>query len=119
VGGGPRPRTYRVKRGDTLSSIADKQLGDADRWPEIFVLNRAQIHHCDLITVGQVLTLPATPLQPAPRLHKVRRGDTLFKIAELLLGDADRWPEIFRLNRDVISDPDRITPGQVLVILPN
>jgi nucleoid-associated protein YgaU len=118
VGGGPRPRTYKVKRGDTLSGIAQKQLGDADRWPEIFVLNRAQIRHRDRIAVGQVFTLPATPMQPAPKLYKVKRGDTLSGIAEQQLGDAGRWPEIFRLNRDIISDPDRITPGQVLVILP-
>jgi nucleoid-associated protein YgaU len=120
VGGGPRPRTYKVKRGDSLSSIADKQLGDANRWPEIFVLNRAQIRHRDRITVGQVLTLPgATPIQPRPRLYKVRRGDTLSKIAEQQLGDANRWREIFTLNRDIISDPNRIVPGQVLVILPS
>jgi nucleoid-associated protein YgaU len=119
VGGGPRPRTYKVKRGDTLSGIADKQLGDADRWPEIFVLNRATIRHRDRITVGQVLTLPAAPLQPPPKLYKVRRGDTLSKIAEQQLGNADRWRDIFRLNRDVISDPNRITPGQVLVIPPS
>jgi nucleoid-associated protein YgaU len=119
VGGGPRPRTYKVKRGDTLSSIADKQLGDADRWPEIFVLNRAQIRHRDRITPGQILALPATPLQPQPKLYKVRRGDTLSKIAEQQLGNADRWRDIFQLNRDVISDPNRISPGQVLVILPS
>jgi nucleoid-associated protein YgaU len=119
VGGGTRPRTYKVKRGDSLSKIAEQQLGDADRWPELFVLNRAQIRHRDRITVGQVLILPATPLQPAPRLYKVRRGDTLSKIAEQQLGSANRWPEIFRLNRDIISDPDRITPGQLLIILPS
>jgi nucleoid-associated protein YgaU len=120
VGGGPRPRTYKVKRGDSLSSIADKQLGDADRWPEIFVLNRATIRHRDRITVGQVFTLPgATPMQPRPRLYKVKRGDTLSKIAERELGNANRWREIFTLNRDVISDPDRISPGQVLVVLPS
>jgi nucleoid-associated protein YgaU len=119
VGGGPRPRTYKVKRDDTLSKIAEQQLGDANRWPEIFVLNRPQIRHRDRITVGQVLTLPATPLQPPPKLYKVRRGDTLSKVAEQQLGDANRWPEIFQLNRDIISDPDRIIPGQVLVILPS
>jgi nucleoid-associated protein YgaU len=119
VAGGPRPRTYKVKRGDTLSGIAQKQLRDANRWPELFVLNRAQIRHRDRIAIGQVLTLPATPLQPPPKLYKVRRGDTLSKIAEQQLGDANRWPEIFRLNRDLISDPDRISPGQVLVILPS
>jgi nucleoid-associated protein YgaU len=117
--GGIRPRTYKVKRGDTVSGIAQRQLGDANRWPEIFVLNRAQIRHRDRITPGQVLALPATPLQPPPKLYKVRRGDTLSKIAEQQLGDANRWPEIFRLNRDIISDPNRITPGQVLVILPS
>jgi nucleoid-associated protein YgaU len=114
----PRPRTYKVKPGDTLSKIADQQLGDANRWPEIFVLNRPQIRHRDRISIGQVLTLPATPMQPPPKLYKVRRGDTLSQIAEQQLGDANRWPDIFALNRDIISDPDRITPGQVLVILP-
>jgi nucleoid-associated protein YgaU len=77
------------------------------------VLNR------DLISIGQILTLPTTPMQPPPKLYKVRRGDTLSGIVEQQLGDANRWPEIFRLNRDIISDPDRITPGQVLVILPS
>jgi nucleoid-associated protein YgaU len=115
----PRPRTYKVKQGDTISKIADQQLGDARRWPEIFVLNRAQIRHRDRISIGQVLTLPATTMQPPPKLYKIRRGDTLSKIAEQQLGDANRWPEIFRLNRDIISDPDRITPGQILVILPS
>jgi nucleoid-associated protein YgaU len=37
-------------------------------------------------------------------------------IAKKQLGDANRWPEIFELNREVISDPDRIFPGQVLVL---
>jgi LysM repeat protein len=44
-------------------------------------------------------------MQPPPRLYKVGRGDTLSGIAEEQLGSANRWPEIFRLNRDIISDP--------------
>jgi nucleoid-associated protein YgaU len=118
-GGSPPPRTYTVKAGDSLSGIAQRQLGDASRWPEIFVLNRAKIRHRDRITVGQVFTLPGpTPLQPRPRLYTVRSGDTLSKIAQQQLGNPNRWPEIARLNRDIIPDPDRITPGQILVILP-
>jgi nucleoid-associated protein YgaU len=118
VGGGAAPRTYKVRKGDTLSGIAAKQLGKADRWPEIFVLNRAKIRHRDRLTLGQVLTLPgATPIKPRPELDKVRKGDTLSGIAAKKLGDANRWPEIARLNRDIVPDPDEILPGQVLVIL--
>jgi len=61
VGGGAAPQTYKVKKGDTLSSIAKAKLGDAKRWPELFVLNRAKIRHRDRLTVGQVLTLPGPP----------------------------------------------------------
>ncbi len=109
--------TYTVRRGDTLSGIAEEQLGDADRWPEIFALNRDVIEDPNKIFPGQVLTLPdETPSGPPPRVYTVRRGDTLSGIARKQLGDASRWPEIFELNRDVIDDPDQIFPGQVLLI---
>jgi nucleoid-associated protein YgaU len=111
------PRTYTVRSGDTLSGIARDQLGDAARWPEIFALNRGIIRHPDRIFPGQVLVLPSdTRPVPAPRIYVVRRGDTLSGIAQAQLGAANRWPEIFALNRDVVSNPDRIFPGQVLVL---
>ena len=81
------------------------------------MLNRAKIRHRDRLTVGQVLTLPAAPMQPRPQLYKVRRGDTLSGIAQSKLGDAHRWPEIHRLNRDVVPNPNQIAPGQELVIV--
>jgi nucleoid-associated protein YgaU len=45
-----------------------------------------------------------------------RPGDTLSGIARDELGGTGRWPEIFALNRDVVVNPDRIFPGQVLVL---
>ncbi len=109
--------SYTVQPGDTLSGIAEEQLGDATRWPEIFALNRGTIRDPDQISPGQVLTLPGdTPGQPGPRIYTVQPGDTLSGIAERELGDANRWPEIFERNRDVISDPDQIFPGQALVL---
>jgi len=51
-------------------------------------------------------------------VYMVQSGDTLSAIAEQQLGDAERWAEVFELNRHLISDPDRISPGQLLA-LPN
>ncbi|HSU35505.1 MAG TPA: LysM peptidoglycan-binding domain-containing protein [Propionibacteriaceae bacterium] len=113
-------RTYTVKRGDTLTKIAQKELGDANRWQEIFLLNRAIIRDPDRISVGQVLTLPGDS-RPAgrvapTRVYQVKQGDTLSGIAASELGDASRWPEIFALNKAVLTKPDLIVPGTVLVL---
>jgi hypothetical protein len=55
----PPARTYIVKPGDFLSTIAFNELGDGNRWPEIYNLNRAVVGaNPDLIHPGQVLTLP-------------------------------------------------------------
>jgi nucleoid-associated protein YgaU len=48
--------------------------------------------------------------------YTVKAGDTLSGIAKSLLGDASKYPKIFEANRDVLSDPDKIKPGQVLKI---
>lgn len=55
----PAAATYTVARGDSLSKIAKKTLGNANRWREIFEANRDQIDNPDLIQPGQVLKLPA------------------------------------------------------------
>ena len=48
--------------------------------------------------------------------YTVKAGDTLSKIAKELLGSANDYPQIFEANRDQLSDPDKIKPGQVLKI---
>lgn len=49
--------------------------------------------------------------------YTVVKGDNLSKIAKHFYGKQD-WKRIFDANRDQLSDPDRIQPGQVLKIPP-
>lgn len=48
--------------------------------------------------------------------YTVKPGDTLSKIAKELLGNANAYMDIFNANRDQLSDPDKIKPGQVLKV---
>lgn len=51
--------TYTVKKGDTLSSIAQKLLGSSSKWTAIYEANRDTIKNPNMIYVGQVLVIPA------------------------------------------------------------
>ena len=54
----PIRRTYTVVKGDSLSRIAQREYGAADKWRRIYDANRDQIKDPDLIHPGQVLTIP-------------------------------------------------------------
>ena len=59
----------------------------------------------------------ATPSTKAPpNTYTVQKGDSLSKIAKQQYGDAKKWKAIFEANRDQITNPDLIHPGQVLKI---
>lgn len=51
-------RVYVVKEGDTLSTIASKELGSSKKWNDIYELNRARLSDPAKIKVGMKLTLP-------------------------------------------------------------
>lgn len=57
---------------------------------------------------------PAQRTAAAAQTHTVQPGDTLSAIAKKYLGNANAYMDIFNMNRDQLSDPDKIKPGQVL-----
>ena len=57
-----------------------------------------------------------TATATAVRTYTVKAGDTLSAIAKRELGDANKYMKIYEANRDQLSDPDKIKPGQVLKI---
>jgi nucleoid-associated protein YgaU len=71
--------------------------------------------------VADIKVAPGTGSATAPtpssgKTYTVKAGDTLSKIAKEHLGNANAYMEIFNANKDQLSDPDKIKPGQVLKI---
>lgn len=95
--------------GDTVK-VTGKAASAAEREKVILAVG-------NIAGVAKVEDAIETP-EPAkePVFHTVVKGDTLWKIAEKTLGKGARYNEIFEANRPMLSDPDKIYPGQVLRI---
>jgi len=70
--------------------------------------------------VADIKVKPGAPVAPpigAPlQTYTVQPGDTLSGIAKKFLGHANAYMDIFNANRDQLTNPDVIRPGQVLKI---
>ena len=137
---GRRLPTVTVMRLDSLWSIAERVLGDGDRWPEIAALNEGRTMSdgtkfisADRIKPGWELRVPpgAQVDQDHPVVEHevvehqvvVEEGDTLSQIALEELGDADAYPQIFEASKDIaqpggrhLVDPDVIDVGWTVEI---
>ncbi len=134
-------RKYTVAEGETLWSIAEEQYGDPHLWRKILAANPGMDER---VNAGQVINLPpkedvlvpaATPTaRPAPgageakpttetrdtrpaaraATYVVEKNDTLYSIAAKVLGDGNRWREIFELNKDKLARPEALKIGMEL-----
>jgi nucleoid-associated protein YgaU len=109
----------------------------------IFAANRGTLSSPDRLVVGQKLIIPDISAagvaksemkvipaagifdkirdairnkvkKPAPTYYVVKAGDRLWDIADEILGDGNRYHEIYELNRDIIADADDLFVGMKL-----
>jgi nucleoid-associated protein YgaU len=67
--------------------------------------------------VGDIkVTAPPAGTAAVGKTYTVKSGDTLSAIAKAQLGDANAYMKIFEANKDQLTDPNKIKPGQVLRI---
>ena len=63
-------------------------------------------------------SIKAAAAEPEATMYTVKSGDTLWAIAKSHYGDGNKYPAIFEANKPMLSDPDKIYPGQMLRIPP-
>ena len=106
--------SHLIVDGECLWKIASYHYyyGDGSKWPMIYERNRDTISDPNLIYAGHHLWVPV----PMVSNYTVVDGDYLGKIAGYgtVYGDRGLWPQLYEGNRDKISNPNLIYPGQVL-----
>lgn len=66
--------------------------------------------------VADIKAVGPAQAEQADRTYTVKAGDTLGKIAKEMMGNTNAYMDIFNANKDQLTDPDKIKPGQVLKI---
>ncbi len=107
---------HTIIDGECLWKIASYHyyLGDGTKWPLIYERNRDTISDPNLIYAGHTLWVPV----PMVSSYTVVAGDYLGKIAGygVVYGNRGMWPQLYEGNRNKISNPNLIYPGQVLSV---
>ncbi len=139
-----KPGPYVVQADDNYWTVSEKVYGTGGYFKAIYEHNRRQHAQSDHLQVGDVLDVPdaatleqmypdlcpksshvaqaagassAAAAQPGTRLYTVADGDTLYEIARRELGRANRWGEIYQLNKDQLgNDFSYLHAGTQLVI---
>jgi len=106
-----------VQPGDSLWKLTKRYLARGAQWRQLAALN-PEIANPDFIRVGEWVRLSREPsgARPANQL-RVRKGDTLWKLAREEFGRGEAWVCIAKAN-PYLQSVDLIYPGQTLVIPP-
>lgn len=131
------PKTHEVVDGDSLWQLADSYYSRPTLFTLIIEANPG-IGDGSELKVGQKLKIPAPPAssrtlatksdettpaaRPAPKQEPtirpgfvpyiIEEGDTLYDIADIVMGEGTRWPEIVAANPGI--DPARLQVGKTI-----
>ena len=132
-------KVHVVQAGDTFSSLAVRHLGHAKYAAAIAQANPGKDPR--RLLVGSKLNIPAVPpdrsttglpgrkpivsdeqLPPIhpDRAYTVRPGEAWYDLAKRFLGEGSRWPELYELNRERVSNrgPHLLRAGTVIELPP-
>ena len=101
-----------VKVAGNVATVGGKVSSQQEREKIVLVVGNS----AGIAQVADELEVEAD--EPEATYYTVQSGDSLSKIAKEQYGNAMKYPEIFEANKPMLTDPDKIYPGQVLRIPP-
>jgi nucleoid-associated protein YgaU len=113
---------YAIQSGDTLMKIAFETYGDVYKWREIYEANRDKISNPNQLVIGAALKIEKPANSPSVEKngerYLIKKGDTLGKIAAAVYGDPSKWRKIWKNNKQLIRNPNKIFAGFYLYYVP-
>ena len=107
-----------VQFDDGVATISGECAYAADR--NMVALIVGDVKGVESVNIDNLTAPPPPPEEKEvePTYHVVESGDTLGHIAKRYLGKASAYMKIFEANRALLDDPNKIYPGQKLLIPP-
>ena len=133
----PQKLTVKIKGGNkTLTLVNESDVNflrlpglteDATKGPDVtvavtlkqyksFATKTVQVQKTETATTVKTETPRETSSAPSVKTYTVKSGDCLWNIAKKYYGNGARYSDIYNANKDKISNPNLIYPGQVLTI---
>jgi nucleoid-associated protein YgaU len=128
-------RVYTVKKGDTLSSIAAREMGSKAKWQELLKANEDVLHGSTALKIDMKLQIPggekasstssdlapraateSTAPAPGERDYVVKPGDSLWLIAKNEMGSEKLVGALREANEGVLKGSDSLKVGTTLRI---
>ena len=109
---GLKVENFSVNFQDGVATLSGKALSQEER--EKIVLAVGNTKGVARVDDQMAVAKPA----PEATMYTVKSGDSLSKIAKAQYGDASKYNAIFEANKPMLTDPNKIYPGQVLRIPP-
>lgn len=123
--GGPRSSTRQMLETNielpTGAELNPWRKHPKESAPAVTRASRAQEPMESAESIPPIVESPESESVSAPEAgttYVVQKGDTLEKIAKKFYGSTKKWYRIYKANKETLKSPDRIRPGQKLVIPP-
>ncbi len=112
---------YKVRKGDTLMKISFEKYGDIRRWKEIYSSNQNLLNDFNQLSPGMTLKIFGVEyvvIEKNGQPYLIRKADTLAKISTALYGNSGQWKNLWKNNKQLIKNPNKIYAGFTLYYKP-